>query len=88
MLQVGNVGTGPHLLAFTIQGSVDGVAYVAIPYATVAAPGPRPWRRSPSPQPPPTCSGSLPNFAWRFLKLNISALTTETLTFTVFVPAA
>lgn len=82
---VTNVGTGSPTFTFTIQGSVDGTNYFNIPYALVATPSTYVVTAITT-----TSSNTItyllqPNQPWNFLKLNISALTTETVTATAYL---
>jgi hypothetical protein len=75
---VTNVGTGSPTFTFTIQGSVDGVQFFNIPYALVATPSTYVVAAITT-----TTSATITyllqaNQPWQFVKLNISALTTET----------
>jgi hypothetical protein len=75
---VANVGTGSPTFTYTIQGSVDGTNYFNIPYALVATPST--FVVAPITT---TTTNTITyllqaNQPWNFVKLNISALTTET----------
>ena len=75
---VSNVGTGSPTFTFTIQGSADGVNYFNAAYSLVATPST--FVVAPITT---TTTNTItyllqPNQGWNFLKLNISALTTET----------
>lgn len=82
---VTNVGTGSPTFTYTIQGSVDGTNYFNIPYALVATPSTYVVTAITT-----TSSNTITyllqaNQPWNFLKLNISALTTETVDATAYL---
>jgi hypothetical protein len=82
---VSNVGTGSPTFTFTIQGSADGTNFFNIPYALVATPSTFVVAAITT-----TTTNTItyllqPNQGWNFLKLNISALTTETVQATAYL---
>jgi hypothetical protein len=82
---VSNVGTGSPTFTYTIQGSVDGTNYFNIPYALVATPSTFVVTAITT-----TTTNTITyllqaNQPWQFLKLNISALTTETVDATAYL---
>ena len=82
---VSNVGTGSPTFTFTIQGSVDGTNYFNVPYALVATPSTFVVAAITT-----TTTNTITyllqaNQPWNFLKLNISVLTTETVTATAYL---
>ena len=82
---VSNVGTGSPTFTFTIQGSVDGTNYFNIPYALVATPSTFVIAAITTTATTVVTYLLQANQPWVFLKLNISALTTETVTATAYL---
>ena len=82
---VSKVGTGSRTFTFTIQGSADGTNFFNILYALVATHSTFVVAAITT-----TTTNTItyllqPNQGWNFLKLNISALTTETVAGSKFV---
>ena len=82
---VSNVGTGSPTFTYTIQGSVDGTNFFNVPYALVATP-----RTFVVTAITTTATNTISyllqeNIYYRFLKINISALTTETVGATAYL---
>lgn len=82
---VSNVGTGSPTFTFTIQGSVDGTNYFNIPYALVATPSTFVVAAITTTTTSTVTYLLQANQPWNFLKLNISALTTETVNATAYL---
>lgn len=77
-LVVSNVGTGSPTFTYTIQGSMDGTNFYNIPYALVATP-----RTFVVTAITTTTTNTITYLLqelvpWQYLKMNVSALTTET----------
>lgn len=82
---VANVGTGSPTFTYTIQGSMDGTNYYNVPYALVATP-----RTFVVTAITTTTTNTITyllqeGIPYQYLKLNISALTTETVTATAYL---
>lgn len=81
---VANVGTGSPTFTYTIQGSMDGTNFYNIPYALVATP-----RTFVVTAITTTTTNTITyllqeTVPYQYVKLNISALTTETVTATYY----
>jgi len=75
---VSNVGTGSPTFTFTIQGSADGVNYYNIPYSLAATPSTFVVSAITTTTTNVITYTLQSGQGWNYLKLNISALTTET----------
>jgi hypothetical protein len=86
-LQINSTAGATPTVTVNVLGSIDGVNFYNIPYATVAAPATPVNTALTITTTTIQLLYLLSNFAWRYLKLNMSANTNVTLTSDVFITA-